>query len=517
MVYNGQPSRGCLVCRKRHIKCDEASPACSYCSKRQITCPGYKSQFDVAWRDQNRVAQKSVQRRLKAVEKTDRHGIERQDLVTVKPLQPPQPPPLSLLKAVQEDYETYAVNFFFAYYVQRSKDVEARRGLFDYLNPVWMQTGVMSPLRHAVAAVSSCLLEAWSLLKPDQPLSLSRSHYQKGIAGLRKHLQSAQVVGDDILVTILMLDVYEGLRSFLTMEPNTSPHLDGGGALVGQRRQRPVASEISQKVILGARNSIVSRALVTKKAVPVNVARLGNVTQGVPETAASRLDDLNVEVANLQADASHLKSETAADFFSLLKKAAELDQRLSVWASTVPSDWGPFPVSGSACIPQSVYDVGLYRDQCDVYKNLAVAFTFNSYRSSRIKLQRMILASLKHLNKAKSNDDNDNSTPDAASMTPMAIIQEMADGMCASVAYHLGNRTKFSRVDDKTVKYPHLAGAPVSDEFCSEANATGGWLLATRLPEFLSLDSPLRSGQLQWLRGQMKRVMSIYAIQPYKS
>jgi len=44
------------------VKRDEAEPSCSYCLTKQVLCPGYKSQFDVAWRDQNNVAEKNVQR-----------------------------------------------------------------------------------------------------------------------------------------------------------------------------------------------------------------------------------------------------------------------------------------------------------------------------------------------------------------------------------------------------------------------------------------------------------------------
>jgi hypothetical protein len=204
-------------------------PSCSYCLKKQVTCPGYKSQFDVAWRDQNLVAEKSVRRRKSAIEKADRERIAGKQLAK---LSSPSAP-----RVLSQDYEGYAVNFFLSSYILLPMDLEVRRSFLDCLYPVWVQTDSSSPLRPAVAAVASCILEAWSLLKPDLPLSLSRSQYLKGVAALRKSLQSAGDVGDDVLMAALMLDMYEGLRSFFMSKPNNSPHVSGIIALVEHRRR----------------------------------------------------------------------------------------------------------------------------------------------------------------------------------------------------------------------------------------------------------------------------------------
>ena len=41
MVYNG-PSRGCLICRTRRVKCDMGQPSCGNCLKRDTACPGMR-------------------------------------------------------------------------------------------------------------------------------------------------------------------------------------------------------------------------------------------------------------------------------------------------------------------------------------------------------------------------------------------------------------------------------------------------------------------------------------------
>jgi hypothetical protein len=478
-------------------------PSCSYCLKKQVTCPGYKSQFDIAWRDQNLVAEKSVRRRKSAIEKADRERIAGKQLAK---LSSPSAP-----RVLSQDYEGYAVSFFLSSYILLPMDLEVRRSFLDCLYPVWVQTDSSSPLRPAVAAVASCILEAWSLLKPDLPLSLSRSQYLKGVAALRKSLQSTEDVGDDILMAALMLDMYEGLRSFFVSKPNNSPHVSGIMALVEHRRRLPFSSETSQSVLLGARNRIVGRALSNAEPVPENLSTWADMTPDVPKTPEFRFDDLNVEVANLQALASGFESETTVQGLSvlgILEKATELDQRLLAWASTVPGDWVPSRVSGPECIPQSVHDAGLYQEHCDIYKSIFIAYTFNSYCCSRIKLQLTILACLKHLNSGNF---------DIASVTALEITQELADTICASIPYQLGDRMTTGRIDDKNVQYPHMAGLSVTDAHYAGAAAFGGWLLATRLSELLSPRVPLRVGQRHWIGSQMQRIMKIYAVQPHKA
>ena len=451
------------------------------------------------------MAEKSVRRRKNAIEKVDRQRIPGAELVK---LSSPSVP-----RVLSQDYEGYAVNFFLSWYILLPKDVEVRRGFLDCLYPVWLQTDSTSPLRPAVAAVASYILELWSLLKPDTPFSFSRLQYVKGVASLRENLQSAEDEGDDVLMAALMLDMYEGLQSFWMSKPNKSPHVNGTTALVKHQIRLPFASERSQRVFLGARNHIVGRVLHNAEPVPIGVSTWTNMSQDVPKTAGLRFDDLNFEVANLQALASRFDSvSTVQDIpiLSILKKATELDQRLLAWTSTVPDDWLPTQVSGPQGIPQSVRKAGLYQDYCNIYKSILIAYTFNSHSCSRIKLQLTILSCIKHLNFTSDNSE-------MISETASEIIQDLADTICASVPYHLGDRMTIGRIDDKTIKYPPVPGLPVPDGHQAAAAAQGGWYLATRMSELLSPGLPLRAGQQQWIEGQMQRVRQIYAIWPHNA
>ncbi|KAK9417461.1 putative Transcription factor domain-containing protein [Seiridium unicorne] len=50
MVYSG-PSKGCLACLKRRVKCDEAKPQCQRCQKAGRDCPGYRDPSRIKIRD----------------------------------------------------------------------------------------------------------------------------------------------------------------------------------------------------------------------------------------------------------------------------------------------------------------------------------------------------------------------------------------------------------------------------------------------------------------------------------
>ncbi|TGO42720.1 hypothetical protein BHYA_0006g01230 [Botrytis hyacinthi] len=53
MVFCGKPSKACLCCRKRRIKCDQKLPACTQCIRVDKICPGYRDQLELYFRDEN--------------------------------------------------------------------------------------------------------------------------------------------------------------------------------------------------------------------------------------------------------------------------------------------------------------------------------------------------------------------------------------------------------------------------------------------------------------------------------
>ncbi|MCJ1298727.1 hypothetical protein MMC08_001517 [Hypocenomyce scalaris] len=462
-----------------------------------------KSQFDTVWRDQNAVASKAVQRRLKASEKADRDKSTSGELDRRCYHDVP--------RVLPQDHVDYALNFFFTSYILLPKESNIPRGFLDCVYPVWTQTSPMSPLRPAVNAVALCLLEAWSRLNPNSPQSLARSHYIRGIAAVRRRLQSAEDIDDDVLMATLMLDMYDGVTSFCRSKPHESPHVTGTRALIENRRRLGFNSETSQRILLGVRSLIVSRALSKREPVARDVFNWTTCTQKIPKSPGFELEEIDLEVANLQSSASGLmvnpaKKDSLA--LEIVAKATELDQRLVAWTATIPDDWIPTCIWDPDCIPQSVRDAGLYQAHCTVHKSIFIADVLNGHCSSRIKVQLVILACLEHL---------DNPFFDATRVNAGNNVQDLADMICASVPYHLGDRVKVLRIDDKTVQYPRIGSNATPTEHYDTAAAYTGFFLTRRLSELLPPGLPLRAGQRQWILGQMQRIQSVYLTSPHNA
>jgi len=401
---------------------------------------------------------------------------------------------------ISQDHAGYANNFFFLYYICLPKEPDVQHGFMECLYPIWMRSDASSPLRPIVTAVAGVMLDAWSQIKPDLPNSLSRAHYGQGVEALRRRLQGTDDAGDDIIMAALMLVMYENLTSFLTGQRNRGPHMTGTTAMIESRRQQPFADEVSQRLILGARNQVVGRAISSAESVPTVVSNWSERTTGIPTTPYFKLDSLKIEVANLQADALRLTQipETPdGEIVAILNWATELDEQFSIWSASLPPDWPPTRVSGPERIPQSVREAGLYQDYCDIYRSVFVANTFNSYYKSRIVLQMVIIACLERLNS------------EATSLTTadfLLSIQDLADTLCASIPFLLGDRVDASRLDDTRVRFPSIPGRSLPASHYSTSGAFGGFLLCIQLVELLPPRVPLRPGQKQWIGGQLGRI-----------
>ncbi|CAF9923110.1 MAG: hypothetical protein HETSPECPRED_005243 [Heterodermia speciosa] len=458
------------------------------------------SQFDAAWKDQNAVASRAVQRRLKAGEKDD--GPRGTSNELTRRHSPGVP------GVLPQDHNDYALTFFFNSYLLLSLASKPLGGYLDCIYPVWTQSSPESPLRPAITAVAMSLLEAWSWMNPNSPQSLARPHYVRGIAALRRHLQNGGDVDDDILMATLMLDMYDGITSFCGARSHTGVHLIGSAALIEKRQRRPFNGEASHKIISGIRSMIVGRALRNQESVSSDALTRTSNAQNIPRTPQYELEEIQFEVANLLASASALET-TPVNRPSLaseiLAKAHGLDQRLLDWTAAMPPDWKPTSCDAES-VPRTIRDAGLYHDRCDIYPSIFTATTLTSHASSRINLQLTILACLPHLPTRAAHPFL--SSAQEQQRTARATVQRLADTICASVPFYLGDRASVLRIDDQTIRYPRVGSGATPVEHYRTAAAYGGMFLMQRLPQLLAL--PLREGQREWVLGQMGRVKRVY-------
>ncbi|KAL8651236.1 MAG: hypothetical protein Q9226_004792 [Calogaya cf. arnoldii] len=255
---------------------------------------------------------------------------------------------------------------------------------------------------------------------------------------------------------------------------------------------------------MGVRSRIVGDALKKGEPVSANVLTWTASIQNTPKTAEEELEAINIDVANLQVAAAKLKSPamTAFAFASrLLAKAIELDQRLVAWKATIPDKWVPIYIWDPETVPQSIRNAGFYGDHCTIHQSIWTADTFNIQCCSRIKVGLVILACLEIV---------DDPTGNFTRMETHINLQDLADTICASVPFYLGDRVDIRRIDDKSIQYPHTRDHPTPDVHYIAAAAYGGMFLMKRFVELLKIGPFLPAGQIKWILGQMGRIKNIY-------
>lgn len=298
-----------------------------------------------------------------------------------------------------------------------------------------------------------------------------------------------------------------------------SRHFDGAAALIKQRRKGHM-TDLSKRLLIAIRSNIVRSTTYyncawTDRLQTFRAMQFSSPIEGTsdvldaedesPQSPGTLLDLMSVDVANLLALADQtlrrdaelkcdkIKSSTAT--LDLLMKAQEVDANLATWPLFVPQDWIPMQVAADN-VPKSVVDAGFYGNSCAIYPDIMICSTWNEWRVARL----MVLGLIARIDHKESKDQ------------AVTAIQELVDGICASVPFSLGDRTQPGNMYGSRVEYPSLPGKPMSKAHQTTASAYGGWYLFAPLQETIKIAMHLRSGQRDWLYGQLMRLAKMYDV-----
>jgi hypothetical protein len=163
--------------------------------------------------------------------------------------------------------------------------------------------------------------------------------------------------------------------------------------------------------------------------------------------ANASLDNINLNLAKLQAsvarNTSTGSSNTTLDTQETLQNTRCIDGQLVGWGGILPLSWFPIRVTGDSCIPPSTRQAGLYQTHCHVYLSVSIVYLWNRQRISRVRAQTIILTQLSLQEPSPSNY-----TSQAACEHK---IQQLADDICASIPFYLGDRTRSGKMGDRNV------------------------------------------------------------------
>ncbi|KIW78232.1 hypothetical protein Z517_08066 [Fonsecaea pedrosoi CBS 271.37] len=536
MVYKG-PSKGCYACRKRRVKCDEVRPQCGICVKRKQQCPGYRDFFEAVHKDETLlVSHKTGPKRHK------RRYTPARDVSGNTPSHLQSPSwgsddgdhpyeyELALFTPPSRNVEMESLCYFFKNYVNIPRDPSTNM-FIEHILPIYLNTAPHSALAEATNAVAINITSMWMTRYVDS--YRAREAYAKAVTGLKSLLQHpVESKTDETLVTVFMLEFYDSLNRRFVHLVDTGVHQQGAVALLKHRGRDGFKTPLSQRLFNAMRSRHINYALQFGKKVELDPELLADDTAVLP---SAKLDLLNVQLAELlelSRDGPEVAGLSLADFYKvILERALDLERRLQAWRDALPQSWRPVSVPVSE-LHQSIRDAGIYEGMCDVYSSLAVSHVNNAARSSQIGTLRLITICSERLKDIGIDVD--------PAIEPYIgfRIQEIVDRYCASVPFHMGNRTTPSFPDEHR-EYPHVPAelrqmAAYVDPFGNEvemtmddhvraAAAIGGWFIMLPLAGFLkaraihfsssqpgSLLGKLRKGQTAWIRVQMERVRKIY-------
>ncbi|KAH8895212.1 hypothetical protein GQ53DRAFT_838924 [Thozetella sp. PMI_491] len=392
MVYRGTPSKACLRCRKRKLKCDLHPEGCGQCRRAEVTCLGYRDP------DRLRVKNETEKARSNVLERYSRRAWD----AAAKD----GPAGLNL------GCEARSRAAFFSFYVfglTRSHD--ALPALYDQAAPG-------SPLAESVDAVSLALMANHYAQS-----SLSTTASEKYLVALRLVNQalrnSREAVLDSTLQSVLLLDLYEKIvnRDRVTGF-SWMVHVNGALSLVKARGDDNLSTH-------------TARRLATRLVITLSIS-CGAASLRVPDELMDLCRKLDpyakrndakwlatepiLRFLNLKADISQGRFSTNADIIASLM---EMESEFITTSRRLAPLWRPTRVCAQGHSPL-VYG-GFYH----IYPDHFTTQGANVFRVMRLFLHGMLQHhTTRDPERLKKLDEVNES---------LAITEQIAEEICAAV------------------------------------------------------------------------------------
>ncbi|KAM6516110.1 hypothetical protein FALCPG4_014292 [Fusarium falciforme] len=528
MVNRGR-SGGCVTCKERRVKCDEAKPECRSCQRLKLRCGGYnrpkpKPKYaKLKFRDQN----------YKFCTNTNQH-----DRDVVKAATSPSPSSGSdvqdrevvrALTSRRLSEPDTAVPFFLGHYARIGRDMGSTRGFFEMLIPAYLSQQQESALSLAVSALASEILSMWR--GEANSFRSSCKSYTRAITRLRTAIQDpTERAKPATMLAILVLQTYENASAVYDLRRASSMHHNGAASLLSFVDTDAMDGTVRAYLRKFMLHTEVSTAMRQKKPLK-NIAYSWietKDTMAVPDNPSSALDAIGASVAELQASYTQFVTQGgSAMSLGRLKEwraeARRIDAELLAWAGNVPDHWRPLRLISGRDIDSSI---PTYQSICEVYPSCQIASIWNLWRFQRLVLAKITLGSLGAFSDLSRFGFAHRQFLDDPTgfVNCQKTLQEVVDSVCYSIPFHLGNRTTRSSLadfTDPTILLPSqgsLDGVISSDDHRRHVIAQGPWRAMHPLSRCLTLFSEddgeviaslLRPRQREWIRDQFLRVATL--------
>ncbi|EXJ91244.1 hypothetical protein A1O1_04354 [Capronia coronata CBS 617.96] len=434
---------------------------------------------------------------------------------------------------VQPDLEQASICFFFRYYSGTILDPRANKSLTTTWQPMYLRSSANSPLRIATSAVAVNVAMMWSFKGCDtRP---ARNLYAKAISATRKALTTpSRSTIDELLMTTLIFDLYECLQShYVPGLPHPLRHKQGALALLRLKGATNYTTESSRELVLTTRHDILQYAITRREPLPPGAEEYFD-HPSVMNSTVKQLDKLAIMLVHVQCRLDDLKQQSSSGddcgerrrrYTEVVVEAMKINDLMGAWKQSVTNpEWMAQYVLREEVLP-TIVAAGFYGARCAVWADLAYPDMWNLYHKLR-------LLTLQVIRQAYADEPSLGESPGSASIleNTNSTMQALADAICETVPFHLGDTVvPTNPIYSKEINFPYkvitdpetgrTTSIPSMETvYRSRAAASGGWNIFTYLlvlyrlaePEDGALPLVLRDGQLDWIKGQIKRLQTTF-------
>ncbi|KAL4910133.1 hypothetical protein BDW74DRAFT_144498 [Aspergillus multicolor] len=464
MVYAGR-SRGCHLCRRRKIKCDEALPECGNCRVYGRPCPGYR--LESIFRNETSKVEQLVRRSGSLVPSSS--GSQRGRRLGRAASTDSS---LTVYQVADSTWEERALCYFFDQYTSGDDPDEAMSYLsfLPSLYTTCRENGVDS-----ATPASTCLrlaVDATALMTLSNhvnapPLVLrAREYYGRALRGLQQALTTrTQAVKDETFATMVLLALFEDI----TGERNglASSHAAGFELLMKLRGEGQLGHAQGRDLFHFAYTHTHVEMLALRGRPHYNTDWIVERLNGEDPIArliliASKMSQLFLATSSLQTSAAAAASaseqyptspttntgtstdngtnpESISQLSLLLLTGRQIDLELTSWSQDLPERWLPLVIYPDKSSSKSNTHTDDY-EPLITYHHLSIASVWTYYRAVRI-VSHLIMLELRRALAAAAGTSasiDDSTMPTAAQATP-AIIQKQITDICRSIPFCLGD------------------------------------------------------------------------------
>ncbi|KAF7923504.1 hypothetical protein EAE99_006763 [Botrytis elliptica] len=457
MVFCGKPSKACLCCRKRRIKCDQKLPACTQCIRVGKICPGYRDQLELCFRDENErtlrkansvnntsiVRAKSSPHNGKSKVSSPITRLASKAAVSITEFES-RNPPISNLPIAKNwcPLDDKGIAFFLTYYM--TIPLERTHNWVDLMPNMSVKSFVQ---RRTLEAVSSVGLAGLSNATNNPNLmEIARKKHSDTVNFVIRELGdivNANIEG--LLQKVVMLIIFELINTAPRESHSLSVHFNGALSLLktlalrNYEENKPT-TKLQLQFFFAAHieyfdeNNLPSTQLIDFSKLILKNKRTQDVT-------ASAVVEIAIRFINLHAS---IRAKAFTNLVEIVSALASLDGELEQWEANLPLDWN-FTVR-SRDLPDGSSFNGKCHEYCDVW----ISRMFNHYRWMRILLNELLL---KHLNRMTYLT----SEHLVQKMKALKIINRMATDICTSISSYFDHTTLVER----PTLLPQMSGIPV--------------------------------------------------------